>query len=130
MLFIVRTNLIILLLFAFSLVHLYLGDNTAWYFSWVELLTFAAVAVIEMILITRMRALYGFSLVLLYALALIHGLKIMLSLGSIESAVDVFVLIFHGFLIVYFIGVRGYLRSDRGRAAMGFAVNEAPKNVP
>jgi CHASE2 domain-containing sensor protein len=122
MLFIVRTNLILLILFAFSLSSLLLQQEVNWFLHWAELLTLGSVAALQIILLTRARRFYGFVLVLLYTLALIHGLKVMLSLGAIDSAVDVLVLIFHVFLVVFFIGVRGYLRSDRGRSAMGLEV--------
>ncbi len=125
--FVIRTNWLLLALFTFGLIPLFFQENSHWYLNWIDLLTFAGVLALQLVLLFKSKALYGFSLVLLYTLALIHGLKIMLSLGSLDSALAVLMLIFHVFLILYFIGVRGFLRSNRGREALGLPI-EPDKN--
>ncbi len=119
--FVTRTNWVIILFTSLAILgywQLGIGPN---HLVWMDLVTFGGVIALQAALLFKLRSLYGFSLVLLYTLALIQGLKIMLSLGSLDSLLAVVSLIIHIFLIFYFIGVRGYLRSNRGRVAMGFS---------
>lgn len=120
--FVTRTNWIIIVFTGLAILGYWQLGTGPNHLVWMDLVTFGGVLALQIALLFKLRSLYGFSLVLLYTLALIQGLKIMLTLGSLDSLFGILSLVIHIILIFYFIGVRGYLRSNRGRAALGLPV--------
>ncbi|NVJ61783.1 MAG: hypothetical protein HWE27_15415 [Gammaproteobacteria bacterium] len=87
---------------------------------WIDLLILGGILMLELVFLFRMKVLYGFSLVLLYTLALLIGLKIMLSIDQLLTLSGIGLALLEILVVVYLIGVRGYLRSESGRKAMNF----------
>ncbi|MEE4246454.1 MAG: hypothetical protein V2I33_13675 [Kangiellaceae bacterium] len=98
----------------------FMGDND--HFIWIDIVTVAGVAVLQVLFYGKIKSGYGFSLVLLYTLALLQGMRIMLSIDQVFSLVGILFIILKLLLIFYFIGVRGFLRSNKGRSYFSLPV--------
>ncbi|NVK86839.1 MAG: hypothetical protein HWE13_01870 [Gammaproteobacteria bacterium] len=85
---------------------------------WIDVLILGGFAMLQLQAMIKLKTLYGFSLVLSYTVALIVGLRIMLSLSSILSLAGFALFLLSLFAIIYLIGLRGFLRSDKGREIM------------
>lgn len=78
----------------------------------VNLIGAAALILVALIVLLRMARAVGFARLLIYVLALVLGLQILLTLKYLFSAYGLFVVCFDVIVIVYAIGMRGYLASQ------------------
>lgn len=77
----------------------------------VNLIGAAALILVALIVLLRLARAVGFARLLIYVLALVLGLQILLTLKYLFSAYGLFVVFFDVIVIVYAIGMRGYLAS-------------------
>ena len=84
-------------------------------FSFVNLLGAAVMIAISLIVLLRIAGLVGFARVLVYALLLTLGLNVLLMLKYLVTAYGLFTIVFNLVVIVYLIGVRGYLASPHAQ---------------
>lgn len=78
----------------------------------VNLIGAAALILVALIVLLRLARAVGFARLLIYVLALVLGLQILLTLKYLFSAYGLFVVCFDVIVIVYAIGMRGYLASQ------------------
>ncbi len=129
--FVLRINWVILLI---SGISIYFAAGPVFeeqtvtdpHFLIIDFIVFAGILLLQAIFLLKIKALYGFSLVMLYALALVIGLRIMLSIDQLLSLMGIISFLLELLAIIYLIGVRGFLRSNRGREAMG--LEPVPQN--
>jgi len=128
--FIAKVNWVLILTWALLLFHPYV---LAWaqdtdvvksssYYLWIDVVSLGGFAMLQLIILAKIKSLYGFTLVLLYTLALLQGMRIMLSIDTLLTLTGVLFFLLELLVIFYLIGVRGYLRSDKGRSAFGLPV--------
>lgn len=72
----------------------------------------AVLILVALIVLLRLARAVGFARLLIYVLALVLGLQILLTLKYLFSAYGLFVVCFDVIVIVYAIGMRGYLASQ------------------
>lgn len=78
----------------------------------VNLIGAAVLILVALIVLCRLARAVGFARLLIYVLALVLGLQILLTLKYLFSAYGLFVVSFDVIVIVYTIGMRGYLASQ------------------
>ena len=78
----------------------------------VNLIGAAVLILVALIILLRMVRAVGFARLLVYVLALMLGLQILLTLKYLFSAYGLFVVVLDVIVIVYAIGMRGYLASQ------------------
>ncbi|WP_144391417.1 hypothetical protein [Pleionea sediminis] len=125
--FVIRFNWILIGLGAF-LLYFEFGsissvESGTPHFLMIDLIAVSGLALLQLVFLLKLRQFYGFSLVLLYTIALLVGLRIMLSVGQLLSFSGILFFILELFVIFYLIGVRGFLKSNKGRAAFGLEPN-------
>lgn len=82
-------------------------------FSFISLFGAASLIVIALVSLLRILRLVGFVRVLVYALLLALGLNVLLMLKYLITGYGAFTILFNLVVIVFAIGVRGYLSSPK-----------------
>jgi len=90
--------------------------------SFVNLFGAGVMIVISLIALLRMQKYIGFARVLVYVLLLALGLNVLLMLKYLVTAYGILTILFNVVVIVFAIGVRGYLISEN--AARDFLVRK------
>ena len=88
--------------------------------AYVAAVTFGGIIVLQIILSLRLRPLVAFIRVLVYAMVILQGLQIMLVLKDLFSLAGVLLIGTAVLLVIYLIGVRGYLVSAAAMQYFGF----------
>jgi|GEM_PF-6190513 len=86
---------------------------------WIDVLVLGGMIIFQLQMVVKSKTLYGFSIVMSYTLALLIGMRLMLSVDWLLTLKGIGFLLVSALCIFYLIGVRGFLRSDKGRAIMG-----------
>ena len=88
----------------------------------IEQLTVAGLILVQIMLWLRVKALLGFAQVLIYALALAQGLGLFMQGGSLLTLAGAGLILFTFLKIFYFIGLRGFLRSEKTMKLFGIDI--------
>ncbi len=87
--------------------------------------TCGGIIVLQIILSLRLRAFVGFVRVLIYAMAILQGLQVMLVLKDLFVPVAAILIGTAIVLVIYLIGVRGYLASATAMQYFGIAIKKS-----
>ena len=82
--------------------------------------TFGGIIVLQLILSLRLRPLLAFIRVLVYVMAILQGLQIMLVLKDLFTTEGALLIGTAVLLVIYLIGVRGYLASSTALQYFGY----------
>ena len=88
--------------------------------SFINLAGASVLILTALVVLLRWAKLVGFIRLLNYILLLLLGLNILLMAKYILSVYGIFTILFNVFTIVYLIGVRGYLASEKSAAYFTF----------
>jgi len=80
--------------------------------SFINLFAAGVLVVLSMVLLLRASGFVGFARVLVYTLLLTLGVDVLLMLKFLTTAYGMFTIILNVVVIVFLIGVRGYLNSE------------------
>ena len=80
--------------------------------SFINLFAAGVLVVLTMVLLLRASGFVGFARVLVYTLLLTLGVDVLLMLKFLTTAYGMFTIILNVVVIVFLIGVRGYLNSE------------------
>ncbi|MGD8926018.1 MAG: hypothetical protein PVG20_04175 [Thioalkalispiraceae bacterium] len=81
-------------------------------FSFINMFGAGAMIIITLVTLLRLTRLVGFARVLVYTLLLALGLNVLLMLKYLVTGYGLFTILFNLAVIVFVIGVRGYLVSE------------------
>lgn len=87
--------------------------------------TCGGVIVLQLILSLRLRVFVGFGRVLVYAMAILQGLQVMLVLKDLFVPVAAILIGSAIVLVIYLIGVRGYLASATAMQYFGIVIKKS-----
>ena len=87
--------------------------------SFINLFAVGVMVVVSLILLLRASRYVGFARVLVYALLLILGLDVLLMLKYLTTGYGILTIILNVVVIVFLIGVRGYLNSKHALRYFG-----------
>ncbi len=114
---IIRFTVALIALFIWPVLFHLSIDGSAKFFMLLDVVSLSGLIGILVIATFKFKPLHGFLLVLLYVLALTQGFRLMLTLDQVTSLNGFFSTLLSVVSILFFIGARGYLRSEKGLAA-------------
>ncbi len=83
-------------------------------------ITLGGLCCLQLILLFRLQRLLAFIRLLIYVMAIAQGLLVMLLLKDLFSVLGILIIVSAVLLVIYFIGVRGYLTSNATLMYFGF----------
>jgi hypothetical protein len=83
-------------------------------------ITLGGLCCLQVIMLFRLQRLLAFIRLLIYVIAIVQGLLVMLLLKDLFSIPGILIIASAVCLIIYFIGVRGYLSSNTSLSYFGF----------
>lgn len=114
------SNLMLLLLYAMMFYRYGSELRSHFPYAWyLANLTFVGIVVLQTIMLARWQRLLAFTRILNYVLAMLQGLQVMLLLKDLFTVAGVVLVLSGVLLVIYFIGVRGYLGSERALTYFG-----------
>lgn len=120
--FIAVSNFILLLLYAVMFYRYGSELRSHFPYAWyLANLTCVGIVVLQAIMLSRWQRLLAFMRILIYVLAMLQGLQVMLLLKDLFTVAGVVLVLSGVLLVTYFIGVRGYLGSERALRYFGFS---------
>ena len=108
---ITTVNIFLVSLFIANFLYLNKSSQNTPMLTFVNLISTAALIVVTLIVLLRLARLVGFARLLAYVLTLILGLQLLLTLKYLMTGYGVLTILIDLFVIVYAIGMRGYLAS-------------------
>jgi hypothetical protein len=106
-------NILLASVFVGNLLYLHQAAQGAPLLFFANLVSAGALILITLIVLLRLARLVGFARVLAYALILVLGLQLLLTLKFLMTGYGAMVILIDFLVIVYAIGMRGYLASDK-----------------
>lgn len=117
----------LLLIFAYIVTLFFYGALLRKYYPPVLIasgITLGGLCCLQLIIVFRLQRLLAFIRLLIYAMTIVQGLLVMLLLKDLFSIVGILIIVSAVLLVIYFIGVRGYLASHATLTYFGFLTAE------
>ncbi len=118
-----RLNALAIIYSGLSLYFIATNEQQTLHFFFIYTLMTSGLIFFHLIFTLRLKSGLGFCHVLLYALALMQGLKIFLSVSSLATLSGFVSSLLSAILIFYLLGLKGFLKSKHGLTY--FRVNES-----